>query len=223
MNRLALAASLALACSLSWGCGGSKQTGPLVLSPIYRPTAALELQSLSGALVSTPIRMGALSDARSEPRNEVGKSLEEDHPVKVMSPPAELLALFEKGIRHNFEEAGLRVTDDANVVVNFELMRAWVEEDGVYRADVRLKALVEKDGVQTGTMLVGGSAKRWGASLNPDNYEELLSDCLVDAMVHLLNMKEFHAAVAGDETGAAASGGATEPEGPTDNLGGMVE
>jgi predicted RNA-binding protein with PUA domain len=98
------------------------------------------------------------------------------------------------------KESGLPVTDKADgatIVVSGELLRFSVIEKDTYQGEFR--ALLQ---VQSGDKLVWkgmavGRATRFGRSYKLENYHEVLSDCLVEAVSRLLSDQIFVSVLAG--------------------------
>jgi hypothetical protein len=98
------------------------------------------------------------------------------------------------------KESGLPVTDQAagaSIVVSGELLRFSVQEKDTYQGEFR--ALLQ---VQSGEKIVWkgmavGRATRFGRSYKLENYHEVLSDCLVEAVSRLLSDEVFISVLAG--------------------------
>jgi uncharacterized lipoprotein YajG len=217
----AFSLTLSLAAGLFLCACASAPQGPLQLDLKYTPTGKLELQHLGNALATTPLRLGEITDARTENRDQVGICKEKEPPVAVLAGSDFVVALVKEALDKNFVEAGLKMSAEAETAIDIAIERFWVEETGLYHAEVRLRVSVMKAGEKTGEMLVGGQAKAWGATLNPENYRELLSNALIDAVVNLVNMNEFSQAVTGEAGGdttpvAAPPAESESPASPSD-------
>lgn len=98
------------------------------------------------------------------------------------------------------KEAGLPVTDKAEgaaIVVSGELLRFSVLEKDTYQGEFR--ALLQ---VRSGEKIVWkgmavGRVTRFGRSYKLENYHEVLSDCLVEAVSRLLSDEVFISVLAG--------------------------
>lgn len=191
LSRLALALLL----GTTVACGPQ---GPTRVDVKYAPTSKLELKAISGELVSTPIRIGEVVDARDGKLNQIGVNIENDEQVPAVANASAIVAAVKEGLTRNFKEAGLTLSDSAEVEVRFKIKRVWVDEGNTYKGEVRLQVEVYKAGALTGQMLVGGTSSRWGGSLEASNYVEVFSDALIEASVNLFNMPEFADAVSGN-------------------------
>lgn len=185
-----LAVTLLLSAAVA--CGPQ---GPTRVDMKYAPTSKLELKAISGDLVSTPLRVGEVTDAREGQLEQIGENIENGGKVPALADSTAIVAAVKDGLTRNLKEAGLTLSDNAEVEVRFQIKRAWVTEDSTYKGEIRLQAQVYKAGELTGQLLVGGTASRWGGSLQPENYVEVLSDALIEASASLLNSKEFADAV----------------------------
>jgi hypothetical protein len=94
---------------------------------------------------------------------------------------------------------GLHMTADrssADRVLVINLLHFWVRETDTYDAEVRAAVTVEdRGGRQLWKGTVNGTAKRFGRSLNPENYDEVFSDAMIDMVQGMLNNTGFRAAL----------------------------
>jgi hypothetical protein len=96
--------------------------------------------------------------------------------------------------RKIFNDAGWNTVDhDGDVVLSGEVRRFFVEEISTYKGSVILHITARSragqvlwDGVTFGT------ADRFGQSYSAENYYEVLSDSLLDAISSLLSNPDFH-------------------------------
>jgi hypothetical protein len=86
--------------------------------------------------------------------------------------------------------------ETADRTINIELTRFFVEEKSNYHAEV--KALVEvkdKGGRSLYRGQVAGDGQTFGRSLNPENYQQTLSDATRRAIGNLVNQPKFQEAL----------------------------
>lgn len=183
-----------LSFSLCLGCGPS---GPLQVPLHYGPTSALSLGALSGPVAAATFRLGEIKDARAARPEQIGESREESEPVGVYAPVGSVVDTTRQAFERVFTSAGLRLSTTEGIVLNVDVLELWVVEEGIYKGTVRLRVSVVRDGQYPQVIIVDGTSKRWGSSLNPDNYVEIVSDALVHTLERLLALPEFEAAVGG--------------------------
>ncbi len=100
-------------------------------------------------------------------------------------------------MRQIFDRGGLTTVDSGgNAVVSGEVRQFFVEETDTYRANVVLHLTVRSS---AGTALwdgnVSGSASTFGRSYSMENYDQVLSDSIIDATATLLKDPDFRSAV----------------------------
>lgn len=174
------------------GCGVGPE-GPMTITPRFTPTGRNEASTVSGSGV--PITLLPIVDKRADTET-IGKNSEDSPPIAIKASSAEVTTLVMTALTRQLTAAGYTMAPSSAVNLNVELTQFFVDEGNIYRGTVVLKVNVVKDGATT-TFVVTGSAKRWGASLSEANYNEVLSDCLVNAAQDLVKAPGFQAAVAG--------------------------
>ncbi|HJU84440.1 MAG TPA: hypothetical protein VJ600_09535 [Holophagaceae bacterium] len=99
-----------------------------------------------------------------------------------------------------FKDAGLPMAakaDVATTVVTAEVMRYKVIEKDTYKGELNLMLQVRVGGKLLWKGVAMGEATRWGRSFKMENYQEVLSDCLIDAVGKVLKSPAFLHALAG--------------------------
>jgi len=92
------------------------------------------------------------------------------------------------------KETGLPVTDKAegaNLVLTGELLSYVVTENQTYKGELRLLLEIHSNGKSVWRGLVVGRNSRFGRSYKPENYQEVLSDVLVEAASRMLTDQTF--------------------------------
>jgi len=200
------AAALAVAL-VALGTGGCFSKPKSVTVPLkFRPTSQLNMNSFAGDLPDTPVQIGAVTDSRDN-RDKVGENVEDKQPVPILGGGPEPTEFVRVVMHDLLTKAGLKVTDDAGraqrVLVS-ELHRFWTQEGDTYEGEVRATITVnDGSGRQFWKGTVNGTAKRFGRSLNPENYQEVFSDAMVNLVEGLLNNAGFRAALKRDAKPAA--------------------
>jgi len=103
-------------------------------------------------------------------------------------------------MRQMFERAGLTTLDSGgDVVVSGEVQQFFVEETNTYKASVVVRVAVRNT---RGRVLwagnVSGSASTFGRSYSMENYDQVLSDSIINATVTLFKDQSFRSAVMQD-------------------------
>jgi hypothetical protein len=103
-----------------------------------------------------------------------------------------------------FATSGVKTVPDvasANRVLRLRLTRFFTEEGGTYQSEVGATAEVRGlDDKVLFSFAVTGSAKKWGSSLEADNYNEVFSSAAFDFAKNLVELADFQKAV---DVGAA--------------------
>ena len=96
--------------------------------------------------------------------------------------------------------AGTGVTDvssNGTVILKAEVLQFFVDESETYRGDVRLKVtLINSSGNTLWTGITSGASIRFGRSFSAENYDETLSDSLVEAVRNLMQNANVRGALA---------------------------
>ncbi|QQR75730.1 MAG: hypothetical protein IPJ17_09210 [Holophagales bacterium] len=156
---------------------------------------AIDLTALQGVRVE----VGAFTDARSGPPELIGENREDaDDGVVLPVSTADSVPEFCRGqLRRFLSELGLPIVDSGGtVVLTAEVTELKVVEESTYVGSVLLNVAVrDASGSLRWKGVVTGSAKRFGRSYSAENYNETLSDALLDADAVLARSQEFLAAL----------------------------
>lgn len=195
---IAILAILVVAgCSNNMGLSNSRakvSTIPLVWKPTTSLSKAGVTETTGRARV--PVRVEVI-DNRPDAKI-IGRNSEELPPRKVTT--TDDVATF---VNDNLSQllAGSGVTEidsSGSAVLKAEIQRFFVEEANTYRGDVRLKfTLVDSTGSQLWSGIASGASTRFGRSFRAENYYEVLSDSLIDAVRQLTRNESFRNALRG--------------------------
>ena len=98
-----------------------------------------------------------------------------------------------------FTKAGLQgVTDrgQADRIVQAQLYNFWTKETSTYEAEIAgTFSVQDRGGRQAWKGTINGTAKGGGRSLKAENYQEVLSDAMVDLVQNLLSNSSFRKAL----------------------------
>ncbi|HJS88443.1 MAG TPA: hypothetical protein VJ738_00580 [Steroidobacteraceae bacterium] len=175
--------------------GGCAQQTSLLNQPLaWTPTKTLDLGVTQGGTPAT-VRFETFSDTASDPRL-VGENHEQATPRPVTT--ADPVGDFVTGhLEQLFAQAGYPAGGaNADRVISGEVSKFFVNEKDTYSGSVVLNVTVSD---RTGKVLWRGTA--WGAnetfgrSYHLDNYQQVLSDSLIDAANNLLKSPALRAAL----------------------------
>ncbi len=176
--------AISLACAVLIGCA---PVTPLLNQPLaWTPTKALDLGVTQSHGTPATVRFQSFTDTASDPAL-VGENLEQAtaRPVTTADP----VGPFVTGhLQKLFAQAGYTSGGaSAERVISGEVKEFFVRERNTYRGAVVLAVTVADRG---GKVLWRGTAwgtnETFGRSYHLDNYQQVLSDSLVDAANNLL-------------------------------------
>ena len=175
--------------------GGCAQQTSLLNQPLaWTPTKTLDLGVTQGGTPAT-VRFETFSDTASDPRL-VGENHEQatPRPVTTADPVGDFVT---RHLEQLFAQAGYPAGGaNADRVISGEVSKFFVNEKDTYSGSVVLNVTVSD---RTGKVLWRGTA--WGAnetfgrSYHLDNYQQVLSDSLIDAANNLLKSPALRAAL----------------------------
>ena len=166
----------------------------------WKPTrTATELGMTSFNLLpfqGKTIVLAPFSDRRADPLL-IGENREKASRVVRVTTHDEVPAWVAGQTRQFLARLGLPLAEGGSSrVLTGEVLSFFVAEGGEYLGDVRLQVQIQKDGKTLWSGLAIGAAKHFGRSLKADNYQETLSDSLLEALVSLGRNPEFLSALA---------------------------
>jgi hypothetical protein len=183
--RLAAPSGAFLALALLSGCA---QQTPLLNQPLaWTPTKTLDLgvtQKSNGTPAA--VRIETFSDTASDPKL-IGENVEKATPRLVTT--AEPVGTFvTQHLQQLFSQAGYATGGtNADRVVSGEVSKFFVKEKDSYTGSVVLNVTVsDRNGKVLWQGTVWGSNETFGRSYHLDNYQQVLSDSLIDAANNLL-------------------------------------
>ena len=156
----------------------------------WKPTDQIAVKGVvtlppDGSAAPAPprIQVGVLKDLRENPQR-VGENREDMergcvYPVIVKD---DVPAWAADRLAYVLKHLGFEVTaTDGDVFIDGELREFFVAEGGTYDGQIGMKLNVKsKSGKALWSGLVGGSNGRWGKSYKLANYQETLSDAMID-------------------------------------------
>jgi hypothetical protein len=139
-----------------------------------------------------------VSDARDNPAT-IGRNVEGSTPIPVVGtgmPPMEFVGRL---LRSALADAGIAFAsgkENATHVLRLRLVRFYVEEGNIYRAQVAVTAeLQDTAGRTIYSSQLTGTSRTWGRSAYPENYLEVLAGASNDLAKSLLEDARFQSAI----------------------------
>ena len=160
---------------------------------IWKPTNdvySITTENLS-PLYARKIQIAQFIDKR-DVKEEIGKRIE-DGVNKPVTTTENVAAWSKDRFRKILVQYGINpVENDADVILNGELLHFYVTEDKTYKGNVGLKiTALSKTGDVLWQGVTTGSAKRFGRSYKLENYYKVLSDSYSEAVSNLLKNASF--------------------------------
>ena len=159
----------------------------------WKPTSQLKLGAME--MSQAPIQFEAFQDIRAN-KEAVGENLEDDKP-KPVTTTDDIGAFVSSHMRELFDRAGLKTVDNNGAVtIKGEVKQFFVRETSTYKSEVAVHVTVVGRGGETlWSGLASGDASRFGRSYRLENYNEVLSDAIVNAVSSMLQSAEFQKAL----------------------------
>jgi hypothetical protein len=161
----------------------------------WKPTSELKLGTMEVSQV--PIQFETFQDARDD-KQAIGENLEDDKPKSVTTTD-DVGAFVSSHMRELFDRAGFKTVEgNGAVTIKGEVKQFFVRETATYKSEVTVHLTVVGHGGRTlWSGLASGDATRFGRSYKLENYYEVLSDAVVNAVSSMLESAEFKKALTG--------------------------
>jgi len=171
------------------------QNVPLKWSPTST-LAEMGPLDVSGALLTTKIHVDLFTDARQDPAL-VAENHEKTDKVRPVTTSSDVAAFLTDHLRETLQHAGLSMVDGAaDVSISGEIRQFFVTETSMYRGEVSVLLHVKNSaGKEIWTGVIGGAAERFGRSYRLDNYQETMSDMVLQTAYNLLASSGFREAL----------------------------
>ena len=201
--QLAMGRSTLLAVVLCTGLAGPLVAArkPISGMPlVWKPTTELSeigpvnLTGLSGR----KLELAPIVDVR-EDKSKVGENAEKAGASVSVSTKDDVPAWVSDQLRFVFGKVGLDfVPSGGDSKVTLELRRFFVTEKDTYDGEITVKVTIaDAAGKVVYEGMASGGSTRFGRSFKPDNYNETLSDAVIDLVKKLVASSDFMAALRG--------------------------
>jgi hypothetical protein len=161
----------------------------------WKPTSELKLSAME--MSQAPIQFETFQDVRDN-KEAIAENLEDDKP-KPVTTTDDVGTFVSTHMRELFDRAGLKTVDsNGDVTIKGEVKQFFVRETSTYKSEVVVHVTVVGRGGKTlWSGLASGDATRFGRSYRLENYDEVLSDALVNTVSSMLQSAEFQRALSG--------------------------
>ena len=177
------------------GSGCRSRPDVLLVNPVYK--AGKQPMPGTWSQPGATVDVSIVDGRRSQP-GEIGRNIEESKAIRILvNPQGGALVLVRGALVSELRAIGLNVTEGTPAAhrIQITLQRFWVEEEGTYLGEIRLRVVVfNSAGQPTGDAVVSGTANRWGRSLSEENYQETFDSALRDAIENLFKDPRFQGA-----------------------------
>jgi hypothetical protein len=167
---------------------------------VWRPTetiSALDAIDLT-AFHNKSFTVKPFTDLRRKP-SEIGKNVENGslRNTRYVTTRDNVAAWLTDRFGNILSEFDITVVKDGGtLLLEADIIKFYVTEESVYKADIGLKIRVKsKKGDVLWEGVVAVTANRWGKSYTADNYYEALSNACIDVVSNLLKSDSFMQAV----------------------------
>lgn len=170
--------------------GAQKSLGvPLKWTPTARDNQPSSVLDITGGLLT--VRFDPVADNRDKGRH-IGQNTEGKRPVAIYTN-SNVGAFLDHWITDRMRGLGLTITqDNPERVVTLELIELWAIESSNYQCAIRVKVQVlTPDGKEIWAGLVAGNGQNRGRSLSIVNYQETISNAILDLIYTLATEPKF--------------------------------
>ncbi|HEX4266333.1 MAG TPA: hypothetical protein VHY36_00485 [Steroidobacteraceae bacterium] len=166
--------------------GGCAQETPLLNKPLaWTPTNTLALGVTQSHGAPATVRFEAFSDTAADPAL-VGENVEHT-PTRQVTTADPVGPFVTQHLQQLFAQAGYSGGADADRVISGDVRKFFVREGSDYDGSVVLDVTVsDRSGKALWHGTVWGTNQTFGRSYHLDNYQQVLSDSLIDAANSLL-------------------------------------
>ncbi len=186
LRSAATGAALLAFCAAAIVLGGCAQETPLLNKPLaWTPTTTLALGVTQSRGTPATVRFQAFSDTAANPAL-VGENVEQA-PTRQVTTADPVAPFVTQHLQDLFAQAGYSGGVNADRVISGDVRRFFVREGGSYDGSVILDVTVsDRSGKVLWQGTVWGTNQTFGRSYHLDNYQQVLSDALIDAANSLL-------------------------------------
>jgi len=189
MRKIAIVIVILLAAGAAGWAQGKVLNVPLRWTPKESPD--IPAVDLTGVVAS--LKVDPMQDKR-EDSSVIGENPEKKPPVRVVTT-TDVAGFVRDHLVTQLKNLGFSVSGTSgDRTLQSELLQFWVRDTGSYEATIRVKLTVrDASGTELWTGVVSGKGGNWGRQLKVDNYNETISDAVLDLVANLAKASEFRA------------------------------
>jgi hypothetical protein len=137
------------------------------------------------------VRFDPMADKRNKGR-QIGENTQGKTPVSIRTYD-NVGTFLDKWITDKMRGLGLTITqDNPERVITLELIELWAIESTRYQCVIRVKVQVlTPDGKEIWAGVIAGNGENWGRSLKELNYQETISNAILDLIYTLATEPKF--------------------------------
>jgi hypothetical protein len=185
------------ACTSSGGGTMMKPGGPLEVPLGFKPTSELDVHA--SLPTGNPRVFVKVTDDRSD-KTTIGHNVEDSaKPIDVVDTGEAPDQFVAEGISTELKKLGVTIADSADTadrILQVSLKTFSVEEGGTYKAQLlALVQVTDKTGKTLLNKSAPGESSTWGHSKEAANYQQVLSNAVVDMTSGLLSSADFSQAL----------------------------
>ncbi len=141
------------------------------------------------------VRFDPVADKRNKGR-QIGENTEGKRPRPIITND-NVGTFLDKWITDKMHGLGLTITqDNPERVITLELIELWAIESTSYHCVIRVKVQVlTPEGKEIWGGVIAGIGENWGSSLDEVNYQETISNAILDLIYTLAKEPKFNLAL----------------------------
>jgi hypothetical protein len=167
---------------------------------VYDPqqTVAEAYAAIPGNVRQHPLSIHLVEGRAHADPALIGSRTNDDDQLFDLKATNEVVPFVEKILVKNAQEWGIKVAEDADLVLTAELLTFQVTErdkavGSTYNAEVRVAGqLQNRAGNQLWSGTAFGDASRYGKKFSNENCNEVLSDAMIEAFADLFSQPDLH-------------------------------
>jgi len=188
----AMAAALMVS-SMACKSSGASNSGGVSVPLVYHPTNIVE-GSLSVPTGKPKIFIAPVEDTRTQPK-AIGENREESTPIPVTIGSGSASQFVHDALRDEMRKHGIDVVDDAagaDRTLSASITTFEANEAPNYHGTILLSVKVlDASGKVLTERTVSGENSTWGKSADPANYQQVLSNAMVDLIGSMMKNADF--------------------------------
>jgi hypothetical protein len=162
---------------------------PMAYHPTNVPEGSLGIPSGGAKVYIAPV------DDKRANTTEIGENTEETPNVSIHAAGGTPVDFVHDALTQELHKVGINITDSASGAdrqINVTLSTFRSDEGGTYHGQILcIVKVTDASGKSLFSSSVSGENSTWGKSLSPENYQQVLSNSMVDLITNLLKDPTF--------------------------------